>query len=384
MDATNLLRVQKLYWNLPLRARGAGTRRSESTGELPTYESYKLVDQLAGHGPSEIEFISSGRDPHTSDVFQLIDYATRRRVKTAYVLAPAAVVTRETFIRMRELGLSMIAISLNGASAEIHEHDQLSLGSFDATIAAAIQARSTELPLRIDTSFTRVNLPRFAALAALVGDLEADVWNVSVGYGADVQRRDEQLDPAEVESLFEMLFALSNAVSYRVQTSAAKHYRRFILQHLVADRKRRINTLLDPGAARVPLSLETFCEVDSDERYRHAERQIVKQRSSLSVNPDGTVWAERELPISIGNVRTVPLQRIVSGTFAMRLRNPDELKGKCSACEFRELCGGSRGRAFAATGDPFEGDPLCAYQPRRWREAPAHRIDPTSPEVHAR
>jgi len=45
------------------------------------------------------------------------------------------------------------------------------------------------------------------------------------------------------------------------------------------------------------------------------------------------------------------------------LRDPDMLKGRCGRCEFRHICGGSRSRAFALTGDPFATDPWCAYQP---------------------
>jgi AdoMet-dependent heme synthase len=46
-----------------------------------------------------------------------------------------------------------------------------------------------------------------------------------------------------------------------------------------------------------------------------------------------------------------------------RLRNSDELGGKCGDCSYRNLCGGSRSRAFAATGDPMAEDPRCVYQP---------------------
>jgi radical SAM protein with 4Fe4S-binding SPASM domain len=45
------------------------------------------------------------------------------------------------------------------------------------------------------------------------------------------------------------------------------------------------------------------------------------------------------------------------------LRDPDLLKGRCGRCEYRALCGGSRARAYAMTGDYLEADPACAYQP---------------------
>lgn len=45
--------------------------------------------------------------------------------------------------------------------------------------------------------------------------------------------------------------------------------------------------------------------------------------------------------------------------------------GRCSACEFRGPCGGSRARAFAASGDPLGEDPLCAHRPTASRPAAA-------------
>jgi radical SAM protein with 4Fe4S-binding SPASM domain len=49
------------------------------------------------------------------------------------------------------------------------------------------------------------------------------------------------------------------------------------------------------------------------------------------------------------------------------LRDTSRLKGKCGACEYREICGGSRARAYALAGDPLAQEPCCIYQPRDWR-----------------
>jgi MoaA/NifB/PqqE/SkfB family radical SAM enzyme len=48
------------------------------------------------------------------------------------------------------------------------------------------------------------------------------------------------------------------------------------------------------------------------------------------------------------------------------LRDPDGFRGKCGACEFRHVCGGSRSRAYAHTGDPLASDPLCPYVPEEY------------------
>ena len=44
----------------------------------------------------------------------------------------------------------------------------------------------------------------------------------------------------------------------------------------------------------------------------------------------------------------------------LALRDPDRFKGRCGICEFRRVCGGSRARAYALTGDFLETEPDCA------------------------
>jgi MoaA/NifB/PqqE/SkfB family radical SAM enzyme len=48
----------------------------------------------------------------------------------------------------------------------------------------------------------------------------------------------------------------------------------------------------------------------------------------------------------------------------LSLRDTSTLEGKCGACEFKEICGGSRSRAFAVTGDPLAEEPCCSYVPK--------------------
>ena len=78
------------------------------------------------------------------------------------------------------------------------------------------------------------------------------------------------------------------------------------------------------------------------------------------------------LPIPCGNVRRDHVVEIYRESPVFRaLRNPDGYKGKCGACEFRHVCGGSRARAYALTGDYLESEPNCLYVPRAWRRQQA-------------
>ena len=70
------------------------------------------------------------------------------------------------------------------------------------------------------------------------------------------------------------------------------------------------------------------------------------------------------MPIPAGNMRRDRLADVYRGSALFRdLRDPRKLKGKCGVCDFARICGGSRARAYAMTGDWLETDPFCAYEP---------------------
>jgi radical SAM protein with 4Fe4S-binding SPASM domain len=82
------------------------------------------------------------------------------------------------------------------------------------------------------------------------------------------------------------------------------------------------------------------------------------------VSHRGDVYPSGFLPIKAGNVCFDKISRIYRDAELFRkLRNPNELNGRCRRCEFRDLCGGSRSRAYAITGDYLATDPWCAYKP---------------------
>ncbi len=72
------------------------------------------------------------------------------------------------------------------------------------------------------------------------------------------------------------------------------------------------------------------------------------------------------LPFSAGNVRDGELLDFYRASPVFKaLCDEDGFAGKCGYCEYRRLCGGSRARAYAMTGDYLASEPLCEYQPVR-------------------
>jgi radical SAM protein with 4Fe4S-binding SPASM domain len=96
-----------------------------------------------------------------------------------------------------------------------------------------------------------------------------------------------------------------------------------------------------------------------------AHRAVTDGNGFVFIDHLGHIHPSGFLPMPCGSVRTESLVQIYRRhELFVRLRDVDRFEGKCGRCEFRQVCGGSRARAYAATGSPFASDPLCAYHPR--------------------
>src|SRR5262249_5135240 len=154
----------------------------------------------------------------------------------------------------------------------------------------------------------------------------------------------------EFETAFSDLNRLSREVPFKIKTTEAQHYRRFLLQH----RPR----LADHWAGFHPKqSIPGVLPINDVKGF-------------VFVSHTGEVFPSGFLPISAGSVRDQPLATIYRDSPLLRsLRDSSNLKGKCSACEFKDICGGSRARAYAMTGDVFAQEPCCIHKPEKWVES---------------
>ncbi len=154
-----------------------------------------------------------------------------------------------------------------------------------------------------------------------------------------------QVSPQASERLLNWLWEINRApgTNFMVKTTEAHHYRRIAVQHL---------------------------------QHRVSQEQILNMPVGRSfgirdgngivfVSHMGEVYPSGFLPASAGNVRADSLVNIYRNSpLFTSIRDAEQLTGKCGDCAFRIVCGGSRARAFATTGDPLASDPLCPYQPR--------------------
>ena len=317
--------------------------------ELTTAEGYRLIDQVVEIGRPIL--VVTGGDPlMRRDVFDLIAYAASRELRVALSPSATALVTRRTLTQAKEAGVAMLHVSLDGSTPEIHDEFRGVRGSYQRTIEILGDAVDLDLPLQVGTTVNRRNLTDLPRLAEEVQRLGATVWSVFFLVPTGRGQAADMVSPAEHEEVFHLLAELSLRVPLHVRTTAAPAYRRVLAQHM---------SRVAPDAQEV-----TGAGFSVNNAAPSRGQGVNDGRGFCFVSHTGDVCPSGFLPIIAGNVRQQSLTELYRDSPLFRsLRDPIQLKGKCGRCEYRTLCGGSRARAYALTGDYLASDPSCVYEP---------------------
>jgi radical SAM protein with 4Fe4S-binding SPASM domain len=305
--------------------------------ELSTAEGRRFIGTLRGFGRPV--FVLTGGDPlKRPDIDTLVETAVGEGMPTYLSPSGTPLLTYAALRRLREAGLSGVSISLDGSNAAIHDAFRRVRGSFDWSLEGAAAATALGLRLQINTTVTRHNLRDLPAIAHVVEGLEARRWTLFLLVATGRAQAEQQIAPAECETLFEWLYDLSHTARFRIKTTEGPHYRRVVLQH-------QAERTVSGGGRFVP--------------------GLHDGSGFLFVSARGEIQPSGFLPLTAGNVRSdSPVEVYRTHPLFTALRDPGRLGGRCGACEFRQVCGGSRARAYAASGDFLAEDPLCAYVPK--------------------
>jgi len=323
--------------------------------ELSTEEGFRLIDQVRGFGEQPPLFVLTGGDPmRRPDLKELVAYAAARGLTVALTPSGTAAATRRRLAELKDAGLSRVAVSLDGPDPESHDAFRRVRGSYAWTMRIIEAAIDLGLPLQINTTVSRMTLPNLEAMARRMGELPIALWAVfflvQTGRGASL----DQVTPEQCEHVLQYLYDLSLTSPFGIKTTEAPHYQRVIWQR---ERERADAGL--PGTA-----------VERRRQLR-APRSVNDGNGFVFIDHIGQICPSGFLPVPRGNVRTDELAAVYrEDEVFQRLRNANALHGKCGRCEFREICGGSRSRSFAATGAVMASDPLCVYNPGRDIRAP--------------
>lgn len=327
--------------------------------ELDTAEAKRLIDTIRRFG-SPLLVLTGGDPLKRPDAVEIVRYGVDAGLRVALTPSGTPLMTPQVLGELRDVGMTRLAVSLDGATAAQHDGFRGVAGSYDWTIRMLETARELGLSTQINTTISRHNLHDLEPLIALMTRLGIALWSVFFIVPVGRARADDLTTAEEFEAVFHRLYDLSKTAPFDIKTTAAPHYRRVIMQRQVAERRAGTRE-----GTPVPLTAGVgFSLGDGVGRAKG----VNDGDGFVFVSHRGDIYPSGFLPLSAGNVRTDDLVEVYRGHELFRsLRDRDRLKGKCGACEYRTVCGGSRARAYAMTGDPLEADPLCAYVPAAWR-----------------
>jgi radical SAM protein len=332
-------------------------------GELGTEAGTRLLQDLQGFGePSPILVLTGGDPLARADFFVLLEEARRRNARVALAPAVSKSLGAEAMDRMRALGINAVSISLDGAVARTHEAIRQIAGHFQETLDTLAELVRRGFTVQVNTTVMRKNVGELADIAVLLHQLGVHVWEVfflvRVGRGSEIA----EISAAECDDVAHFLFEASR-FGFVVRTVEGPFFRRVV--------KMRTEAVGRPGARPEglgplydALTTKLTAALGVPTAAPRAQSSGTRDGNGiLFIAHDGGVYPAGFLPVPLGNVvrqNVVDLYR--SHPLLQSLRRAT-FTGRCGACEYRELCGGSRSRAFAAFGDPLAEDPACAYVP---------------------
>lgn len=308
--------------------------------QLDTFASMRLIEQLAGFPRPPMLVITGGDPLQRGDIVDLLEHA--KACGLGVSLAPAATPRASAAIlaQLKDAGVERIAVSIDGADDATHDALRRVPGSFQMALGLIDRARDAGLDVQVNTTLTRFNHTQVRTLGLWLAQTPGVVlWSVfflvPVGRAKDMDR----VSPSDYETVFEHLYQLGGETGLAIKTTEAPFYRRYLLQRAASPQT---------GPRRGPPGINDG-------------------KGVMFISHVGQVFPSGFLPIDCGRF---PAQSVVDiyqkHPLFRALRDPDQLKGKCGACEFRSVCGGSRARAYALTGDPLDPEPDCCYVPQAW------------------
>ena len=312
--------------------------------ELSTFEAQQLIDEMAELCPPI--FVLTGADPlKRTDIYELIRYASLRGLHPFLEQPATPLLTPDAIAELKHAGLSRLILTLDAASAELHDLICGVHGSFARTMEAIQWADHWKIPFQVTTHYCERNLHELENLAALLKTFRIKQWSVAFPVPATPTELEETPSAGEFEGAFARIYTLSKTVPFKIKTSEAPHYRRYVLQQQARERA----SMLEGRQSQE--GIPGIMPVNED-------------RGMLFISHTGDVYPCPGLHVSAGNVRVVSLAEMYrsSQVFTL-LRDQVNLTGKCGECSFKGVCGGSRGRAYAMHGHMFNEDPACIYRP---------------------
>jgi len=346
--------LRLLFWETTIRCNlsCAHCRRIESDraspADLGTSEGLGLIDQLAEIGQEQrimpVLVFSGGEPLCREDIFELASHA-RQAGLTLALATNGTLIEPAVAQKIHDNHFARVSVSLDGATSDVHNKLRQLEGSFEKALEGIGHLRDRGVPFQINITLTRQNCHQLRDVYELARSLGAVALHifmlVPVGCGQDLAKSD-MLSPEEYEQMLLEVSRLDGLGRLQVKVTCGPHYERVIRQQGVGRTRAVQPGSGPPGPVRGCLA----------------------GLAVLFVGHKGDVFPCGYLPVKCGNILESRLIEIWQNNEDLaRMRDSDNLEGKCGICEYKKLCGGCRARAYAATGNYLAEEPFCAYIP---------------------
>lgn len=329
----------------------ADAQHQRDSRELNTTEALQLIDRLAEFG-SPILIFTGGDPMMRRDLFDLIAYATEKGLRCSLTPTATALPTRKRLQQAKAAGIRRIALSLDAPRSEVHDAFRQVPGSWQRTMDILHRAQEVGLSVQINTTVAKHNLDILPEMVPFIEEVNAVQWSAFFLVPTGRAMIEQMISPEEHERIFNWLYDLSKTAPFDIKGTAAPMYRRVAIKRKKAENR---------GDQLVTFQGAGF---QYDDGLNRPTKGVNDGNGFLFISHIGEIEPSGFLPLSAGNVRNDDVVDVYRNSRLFRdLRDYSQLKGRCGICEYRDVCGGQRGRAYGVTGDYMETDPACVYQP---------------------
>jgi radical SAM protein len=330
----------------------ADAQHQRDPRELSTEEAFALVDRLADFGNHPILVFTGGDPMMRRDLNELIAYATQKGLRCSLTPTATALPTKERLEQVREAGIRRIALSLDASRPEVHDAFRQVPGSWQRTMDILHRAHDVGLSVQINTTVAKHNVDILPEMVPFIQEVGAVQWSVFFLVPTGRAMIEQMISAEQHEQVFNWLYELSQNAPFDIKGTAAPMYRRVAIERKKAEAGDKPVTFQGAG----------FQYADGLNR---PTKGVNDGNGFLFISHIGEIQPSGFLPLTAGMVRENDVVDIYRNHPMFKdLRDYSRLKGKCAVCEYRDVCGGQRGRAYGITGDYMESDPACAYVPQ--------------------
>ena len=310
-------------------------------------EAKRVLDDIRSYA-SPVVVLSGGEPLLRPDVFDIARYGTALGLRMC-LATNGSLVTADTCRQITESGIRMVSLSLDGSTATVHDDFRNQPGAFDGVMNAIRLFNAHNLDFLVNSSFTKRNQDEAPKIHQLVKSLGATAWYlfmiVPTGRGEEIMA--ELIPPDEYEAMLNWHYDMEKEEDeLLVRPTCAPQYYRVVLQRAKqeGERFKRRTLKFSTGGSKGCLAGQLICMIDVD----------------------GNVLPCSYFPLPAGNIRHQSFREIwEESPLFLEMRDFAGYKDHCGRCEYLNVCGGCRARAWAVTGDYLAGEPFCSHRPGR-------------------